>query len=228
MVFPDSIGKERAAPAGKKPLPLVTASAARLLSWPCFAVLKPMVYLHSWQRLQSFLGWTSRASLPVPEAPLIPPAQPVGDPVALPVEPAGGFVGPLMAPLETSLMPTLESAKKGGSCSLVVYCLGSFRVYQNEQLIERWNGYKGRSIFKYLISHRERPSHREILMELFWPEADPEFARRNLHQAIFNLRQTLQTGCAHLAHIWFEDGCYYLNPEKVTVFNGREPDASPH
>ncbi|MBI1880151.1 MAG: winged helix-turn-helix domain-containing protein [Chloroflexi bacterium] len=115
--------------------------------------------------------------------------------------------------LETSIVPALEPVKKSGSYSLLVYCLGSFRVYQHEQLIEKWISYKSRSIFKYLLTHRERPIHREILMELFWPEADPEFARRNLHQAIFNLRQTLQTGCADLAHILFEDGCYYLNPE---------------
>ncbi len=70
MVFLDSVG-ERAAVAGKKLLALVTPSVARLLSWPCFAVLKPMVYLRSWQRLHSFLGWTSRVSLPVPEAPLV-------------------------------------------------------------------------------------------------------------------------------------------------------------
>ena len=50
-------------------------------------------------------------------------------------------------------------------------------------------------------------------MNLFWPDADPEAARRNLHQAIYSLRQTLRQGLADFQHIQFEDGCYLLNPE---------------
>jgi DNA-binding SARP family transcriptional activator len=97
--------------------------------------------------------------------------------------------------------------------SLVIYCLGPFRVYNNEQLIEKWPGHKCKSIFKYMIIHRKRPIHREILMDLFWRDADPEAARRNLYQAIYNLRQALQTGDPEFPYILCEDSCYRLNPE---------------
>lgn len=101
---------------------------------------------------------------------------------------------------------------------LAVYCLGPFRVYQDDRLIAEWDSLKGRAILKYLIAHRETPIVRDVLMDLFWPDADPEAARRNLHQAIYSLRQTLRRGRADFQHIQFQEECYLLNPEmKVWV-----------
>jgi DNA-binding SARP family transcriptional activator len=104
--------------------------------------------------------------------------------------------------------PELEAA-----LSLVVYCLGTFRVYQGDRLITDWNGQKGKSIFKYLLAHRETPVAKEILMDLFWPGVDPESARRSLHQAIYSLRQALRRGNPDFSHVYFENDCYLLNPE---------------
>jgi DNA-binding SARP family transcriptional activator len=50
-------------------------------------------------------------------------------------------------------------------------------------------------------------------MDLFWPENEPEMARRNLYQAIYTLRQTLQSGGSSFPYILCEEGCYHLNPE---------------
>jgi DNA-binding SARP family transcriptional activator len=97
--------------------------------------------------------------------------------------------------------------------SLAVHCLGAFRVYQNNQLITDWNSLKARSILKYLVAHRATPTVKDILMDLFWRDADPEAARRNLHQAIYSLRQTLRRGQPDFQHIQFENDCYSLNPE---------------
>lgn len=97
--------------------------------------------------------------------------------------------------------------------SLVVYCLGAFRVYQGDRLITDWNGIKGKSIFKYLLAHRETPIAKDILMDLLWPGADPESARRSLHQAIYSLRQALRRGNPDFAHVYFENDCYLLNPQ---------------
>jgi DNA-binding SARP family transcriptional activator len=125
---------------------------------------------------------------------------------------------PPVIPVEAPATVFVQSGPDVSSCGLVVSCLGPFLVYQNGHLIEKWNGYKCKSLFKYLLIHRRRPVHCEALMDLFWPEADPRAARKNLHQAIFNLRQTLQTGCPNFTHILLEDSCYYLNPElEVTL-----------
>lgn len=96
--------------------------------------------------------------------------------------------------------------------NLVVHCFGQFRVYLNEKYIENWSSKKGLSIFKYLTIQRQSPVPKEVLMDVFWPEADPEAARRNLHQAIYSLRQTLNVQNIDFQHILFENDSYFLNP----------------
>jgi DNA-binding SARP family transcriptional activator len=97
--------------------------------------------------------------------------------------------------------------------SLVVYCLGPFRVYQDDQPVEEWPSNKGKCIFKYLVTHRERPVAKEVLMELFWPSAHPDAARNNLNVAIYGLRQALRQTRPSFSHVLFQDDCYLLNPD---------------
>lgn len=107
---------------------------------------------------------------------------------------------------------------------LAIYCLGPFRVYQNGTLVTEWTGNKGKAILKYLTLHRDKPIHRDVLVDLFWREDDPESARRNLYQTIYMLRQDLQaavistTADAHAEqseypYILCENSCYLLNPK---------------
>ena len=97
--------------------------------------------------------------------------------------------------------------------SLAIYCFGPFRVYQNNELVTEWKSLKGYSILKYLVTHRHKPVAKDILMDVFWPDADPVAARRNLHQAIYALRQILNQAPPNLQQIQFEDDCYLLNPK---------------
>lgn len=107
---------------------------------------------------------------------------------------------------------------------LAIYCLGPFRVYQNGTLITEWTGNKGKAILKYLTLHRDKPVHRDVLIDLFWREDDPESARRNLYQTIYMLRQDLQAAVIATAadapaeqseypYILCENSCYLLNPK---------------
>jgi DNA-binding SARP family transcriptional activator len=102
--------------------------------------------------------------------------------------------------------------KRKGTPSLAVYCLGPFRVYQDEQPVEDWPSSKGKAVFKYLITHRERPVIKDILMDLFWPDSPEESARNNLNVAIYGLRQALRKTNPSYSHILFSDDCYLLNP----------------
>jgi len=98
--------------------------------------------------------------------------------------------------------------------SLSVYCLGRFRVYENGRLIDGWTGNKSKSILKYMITHRERPMHRDVLIDRFWRADDPEAARRSLYQTIYVLRQALQGNRpeAEVQYILCENSSYLLNP----------------
>jgi LuxR family maltose regulon positive regulatory protein len=58
---------------------------------------------------------------------------------------------------------------------------------------EQWKSKKALSVFKYLAANWEkRLIPREVLMELLWPEGDPESAAKNLNMALTSLRRTLE------------------------------------
>jgi DNA-binding SARP family transcriptional activator len=103
--------------------------------------------------------------------------------------------------------------KLSTEASLLVYCLGSFRVYKDDQLIEKWPGNKCKQILKYMVVHRNAPVNQEVLMELFWPGMGLKGARRNLYQAIYNLRQALQDEGEDYPYVLTEGNRYSLNPE---------------
>ena len=125
-------------------------------------------------------------------------------------EPAGPLVLPALAKDSSVRM---HERRDSNAPSLVVYCLGPFRVYQNDRLITSWSGLKGLSIFKYLIANEGRPIAKEVLMDVFWPDMDIEATRRNLHQAIYSLRQTLRHRIPDFQHILFRNDRYEFNPE---------------
>jgi len=165
-----------------------------------------------WQRLQSLLGRGPLARGPESESAVVS----VEARNLSPTDKAERPTVPLSMPeREAITVPLLEKEQQGEQASptLVVYCLGPFRLYQNDRLITAWNSLKGQCILKYLVAHGGRPIAKDIFMDLFWRDSDPEAARRNLHQAIYSLRQTLRRGHLGFQHIQFENDCYLLNPE---------------
>jgi DNA-binding SARP family transcriptional activator len=101
---------------------------------------------------------------------------------------------------------------QNGAPALTVYCLGPFRVYQDDRLISDWPSGKGKCIFKYMIANRDRPIPKEVLMDLFWQDADPDAARNNLNVAIYGLRQAFRADRPDFSHVLYQDDCYLLNP----------------
>jgi DNA-binding SARP family transcriptional activator len=99
------------------------------------------------------------------------------------------------------------------STRLAVNCFGRFRVALDDQVIERWESARGRTIFKYLITRRGAAVPKELLADMFWPESEPELARRSLHQAIYCLRQSFKRIDPDLAIVLFNGDCYQINPE---------------
>ncbi len=97
--------------------------------------------------------------------------------------------------------------------SLTIYCLGPFRVYQNDQLINNWPSGKGKAILKYMVASCGRPIFKDIVIETFWPNADPEAARKNMYVAIHGLRQAFKSSQPDFSYILFYDDHYFLNPD---------------
>ena len=97
--------------------------------------------------------------------------------------------------------------------TFVVFCLGPFRFYNDEQAIVDWPNRRSKSVLKYLLLHGDQPVRRELLMETFWPDHEPSAARNNLNVAIYTLRQALRRGLGERSTILFRDESYALNPE---------------
>jgi DNA-binding SARP family transcriptional activator len=112
-------------------------------------------------------------------------------------------------------VPEPDRSSAGNADSLSILCLGPFRVYRDKHMIGDWHSLKGLLILKYMVRHHKTPVAKDVLMDVFWPEADQEVARRNLHQAIYNLRQMLRRGQPDFRPILFENDCYLFNPENA-------------
>jgi hypothetical protein len=74
-----------------------------------------------------------------------------------------------------------------------VHLLGPLYVALDDVAVQEWPSARCRSLFGYLLTHREPWPPREVLMEAFWPESSPEASRNSLNVAIHALRRTLRS-----------------------------------
>jgi DNA-binding SARP family transcriptional activator len=95
---------------------------------------------------------------------------------------------------------------------LSVQLLGRFQVRLDEVPVEEWPSGRGRSLFKYLVCHRDPWPRREQLMDAFWPEAAPAAARNSLNVAVHGLRRAFRAS-AEVPVVVLEDGTYRLGPQ---------------
>ena len=100
----------------------------------------------------------------------------------------------------------------GASPVMAVYCLGQFRVYFASRFVEEWANGKGKAIFKFLVSCPQHRAAKEVLMELFWPNAEPHAARNNLNVAIYGLRRAFAS-VDPFSVVLFRNDSYLVNPE---------------
>lgn len=107
---------------------------------------------------------------------------------------------------------TILNAQDFGRTTLSVHLLGEFRVAVNDKPIIGFPHGQWRVIFEYLVFHHHQNIPREVLMDLFWPEADPASARNSLNVAFYNIRKALRS-VTDFPIILFNDGAYGLNPE---------------
>lgn len=70
--------------------------------------------------------------------------------------------------------------------------LGGLRVVQGSFLGTRFRTQKTAQLLAYLAYFRKRPHPRELLMEMLWPECEPEAGRHSLSVALSALRAQLE------------------------------------
>lgn len=77
---------------------------------------------------------------------------------------------------------------------LRICMLGQFRVLRDGRELEpgTWKLQKSVAVFKYLVSEEGRWVPADVLLDLFWPDADPVRARSSLRTAVYSLRHALE------------------------------------
>jgi DNA-binding SARP family transcriptional activator len=87
---------------------------------------------------------------------------------------------------------------------LAARLLGRFSVTLDGRAVDTLSSRRTRNVIAYLLAHRRVPVPRDVLMDVFWPKADPDAARNCLHVALTGVRQALRRACAepivHRAH----------------------------
>jgi DNA-binding SARP family transcriptional activator len=91
--------------------------------------------------------------------------------------------------------------------------LGPLEVRVAGRRVPRWTSQKARAVFQYLLVHQDRPTRRDVLMALQWPDHSHNSARNNLNVALHSLRNTLDGLGQGAQPIVYRDGCYILNPD---------------
>jgi DNA-binding SARP family transcriptional activator len=93
-----------------------------------------------------------------------------------------------------------------------VHLLGPMSVLIDDVPVEEWSSARTRSLFGYLLTHRQPWPSREVLMEVFWPESSPKASRNSLNVAIHGLRCLLKKA-KDVPVIVYSDGTYRLHPD---------------
>ncbi|HWP52999.1 MAG TPA: BTAD domain-containing putative transcriptional regulator [Pyrinomonadaceae bacterium] len=81
-----------------------------------------------------------------------------------------------------------------GDGSLEICLLGPFQVVVDGRVVNerRWTRRKPALLLKLLALQPHHQLHREQIIELFWPDSDPEAGNNNLHKAIHLARHALE------------------------------------
>lgn len=96
--------------------------------------------------------------------------------------------------------------------TLVVRMLGTFKVAIDGHPIERWDSRLGLTLFKYLLVHRDRPTRRDALINVFWPDVPAKRAVNRFHVTLSALRRTLRV-VDDAEVVVFREGMYGINRE---------------
>ena len=75
--------------------------------------------------------------------------------------------------------------------ALEIRCFGGLEVRRGGAPVTGFESRKVRALFAYLVCQRGRAFPRQRLAALFWPDKPAEAARRNLRQAVYNVKSVI-------------------------------------
>ena len=85
--------------------------------------------------------------------------------------------------------------------------LGRLRVEQSEREITRFRTHKTGALLAYLAYFHHGPHPRDELIELLWPELEPNAGRNSLSKAVSSLRHQLEPADVAPGSVLIADRC---------------------
>ncbi len=129
--------------------------------------------------------------------------------------------------LQSLIARSTSTDKTDNAPSLSVYTFGKFRVFCGGREVgdENWRTRKSKYLFAYLACQGEREVPDEKVMELFWPDHDPDKARQNLYSALSHIRKALDGFLPEYDRVVTpHKGFYRLSPHVTHTVDVREFD----
>jgi LuxR family transcriptional regulator, maltose regulon positive regulatory protein len=140
----------------------------------------------------------------------------------------------------------LEQAQSHPGYQLRVQGLGTFQIWRGDHLVESkaWRRKKARQLFQLLLTYWRTQLHREQIVEMLWPELDPQRAQRDFkiaYNALCNVlepnrqrnqlssfigREGSRYGIRPGADLWFDVSDFDALSASADRFLGTDPAAA--
>src|SRR5438874_2824548 len=98
-----------------------------------------------------------------------------------------------------------------------VELLGQLRVRSGPTVLDAFRTKKAASLLAYLAYHRHRHHPRELLIDILWPDAEPESGRNSFSITLTRLRQELEAAGLPADIVVAQQSAVYLNPAGITT-----------
>lgn len=99
-----------------------------------------------------------------------------------------------------------------------VELFGRFAVSRHGQILTATEGQRVQELLSYLLLHRSRAHHREILVETLWGESRPDQGRKYLRQTLWQLQSAIDTDESSVPLLITDAQWVQLNPDApITV-----------
>lgn len=90
----------------------------------------------------------------------------------------------------------MDDDSGGRRVMLTARLLGRLWVVVDGQVVDTGSSRRTRNVLAYLLTHREAPVPRDVLMDVFWGNVEPEAARNSVHVALSGVRRALRAAGA--------------------------------
>jgi LuxR family maltose regulon positive regulatory protein len=109
---------------------------------------------------------------------------------------------------------------------LTINVLGHVEIFRDAAkpfAADAWTTRRARDIFCYIATSKHRRVAKDVLIDVFWPDEDPQTVEKNFHPTISHIRKALNSRQSFKQNfLLFRDGAYQLNPELSYLIDTEE------